>query len=301
MNFKQFESLKKHFQTNKVSIYNHLINHTFDSKGIRVYALNRHNENVKNTRKESKGAHFRVTRWLPNKEAGAFEMYIYWTKSYQKLGEGFAVEIRADILSQLHYNTKIVFEFDNHYSKPMTKQEIKRKGYISEGFYLIPVEKVDFYTKQTIMMNGDYNYEDFRPEFIPFYSFKHDNHKTGMAVSMDGVSKTFESRKAFYEELAKLGAKANTLEGFIREHRNFTLAGHVFIIDPKWEVVEYKLRKRVKVIETVEEVVDDKVVSTTTDTHEEESDLLSFTELKDIYNKKPQPKKVDYFVYQDLD
>lgn len=303
MNFSQFDNLKNYFQTNKISIYNHLINYTFDTKGCRVYALNRINENVKNTRKASGGAHFRVTRFLPNKEVGAYEMYIYWTKSYQKLGEDFALEIRCDVLSTLDPHTKVVFDFDNHYSKPMTKQEIKRKGYISKGVYLIPVNKVTFYSKQETQMKGDFNYDTFKPEFIPYYAFKHDNHKTAFTVKFiingAAINKSYESRKEFYEDMAKKGMKACTLEKFLREHSNFTFENMTCIFDESWEVKAYKIRKVVKVIEKVEDIVEDKVVAT--ETKEFETDLLSFEDYKNIYNLKPVEKEEQIFEYHELD
>lgn len=257
--FEQFNQLKQHFIETKVSIYNHLIDNSFDTQGIRVYALNRKNVEEKNTRKQSGGAHFRVTRWLASKDQGAFETYIYWTRAQSNFkGDKFST-IRSQVLNSLHFDTKVVFESENGYSKPVTKQFIQKFNLIKlngEMQYVIPQSRLDWYTPDAVV-RPEFNYECFKPEFISYYTFKHNNHNKSIDILINGVKVHFNTLKEFYAALTEKGAKANTIEKYIREHKNFIFMGKVFIIDPSWEIIEYKIRTRT----ITEEVVDDVVIS----------------------------------------
>lgn len=260
--FEQFNQLKQHFIETKVSIYNHLIDNTFDTQGIRVYALNRKNLEEKNTRKYSGGAHFRVTRWLASKDQGSFETYIYWTRAQSNFkGDKFST-IRSQVLNNLHYDTKIVFESENGYSKPVTKQFIQKFNLIKlngEMQYVIPQSKLDWYTPD-MTARSEFNYECFKPDFISYYTFKHDNHTRSLDVLINGTKVHFNTLKEFYDSLVSHGAKANTIEKYIREHKNFTFMNKTFIIDESWEVVDYKIRTRT----ITEEIENDVVISQTT-------------------------------------
>lgn len=263
-----FENLKQHFVENKVAVFNHLIDNTFDIPAIRVYSLNRNNLAVKNTRKAGKGAHFRVTCWRQSKDLGAYESYIYWTRASSTFkGQRFST-IPTDKVNNLGTDCKIVFENGYRFSKPVTLSFVKKYDMIKLNGnmqYVIPMKDLvwldpDFKEREA------FDYSKFQPEYIANYAIHHDNHCKELNVKMikngEEVVSHFDSVKQFFETvLESHGAKLCTVKDMIRKERNFTFDGVTFVFNEVWEMVEYKIRKRV-IIESIVETLDETEVDT---------------------------------------
>lgn len=270
-NLEHFDNFKQRLVKEKVALFNHLINYTFpDIRAHRVYTLNTNNDFTENTRKAGNGAHFRVTCWRgKNNGSSDFARYVYLTAAstvFEDSGE--CMDLRTDIASKLQeVSAMIVFEKGNCYSRAVTLSFVKRYGKLREIrgriCYCIPVSKLSWIEKsfeeEKDNWGNDFDYSMFHPEFIAYFRFAdHDCHKEVIDVLIDGKKVHFDTHKAFYEALAIKGAKANTIRKFLREHKNFIFCGKTFILDPSWEVVEYKLRKKI----VTEEIVDNEVICT---------------------------------------
>lgn len=289
-----FEQFKQHLVENKNSIYYHLINYTFEKKGCAVYTLNRNNpSNPKNTRSAGQGAHFRVTCWRNQEEAGkAYEYYVYWTKAQSTSDNKMYSDIRGDVINNLPKTCKIVFERTGYYSIPVNKEFVKKCGIIRKGKYCIDQELLDW-----IPINNNFTApECFKPEYIPYYTWNHANHCSEILVNVyenGALSKPhkFGSVKDFYDfwGLESKGAKYDTVTNFVKKHQNFILEGSVYIFDESWETVEYKIRKRK--IEIVEEVVTkdeiEEVVSSIEKTWEESEGKVTES-VTTVYTKEPE-------------
>ena len=121
-----FNNLKQHLTKDKVAVFNHLIDNTFDIPALRVYSLNRNNKEIKNTRKAGQGAHFRVTCWRQPGSSEAHEAYIYWTRSYSIYKDHNCSTISVTAVNKLPFNCKVVFENGCRFSKPLSLDFIKK-------------------------------------------------------------------------------------------------------------------------------------------------------------------------------
>ena len=161
----QFNSLKQHLITNKVAAFNHLIDNTFDIPARRVYSLNRTNNEIKNTRKEGRGAHFRVTCWRQSKDLGAYETYIYWTRASSTFkGQRFST-IPATTVNKLPPDCKVVFENGYRFGKPVTISFIKRYKMTKLNGnmqYVIPTQDITWMDPD-YKERGEFDYESFKP------------------------------------------------------------------------------------------------------------------------------------------
>lgn len=316
-----FNDFKQHFVDEKVELFNYLKTQIYpDSNQTYVHVLNRNNSIEKNTRKAGNGAHFRVSRWMSEGTKGECTTYVYITraKSFDKKTEEYCFDINIHAFHHLDYNCKIVFETEECFTKPVTKQWLDRNKVTSYrnrqhlSKISVPQSKLEFVKKNTSHLFNDKDYDDFKPEYLCNYTFNHANHCTGLHVDVYKgnaiiANLSFNSIDAFFEtQLKSRGAKLSTVRTILRQKKNILLDGLLFVFDETWEAKEYKIRGRIVDESKVEEIVDeleDSWVRFEPVTYSEESSLGSQyintlygdRELREFYEEKLVKRETDYW------
>lgn len=267
-----FSDFKQHFVDEKVELFNYLKTQIYpDSNQTYVHVLNRNNSIEKNTRKAGNGAHFRVSRWMSEGIRGECETYVYITRatSFDKETDEYCFDISIHAFHHLDYNCKIVFETDECFTKPVTKQWLERNKVTSyrnrQRLTRVSVaqSKLEFVKKESSHLFSDEDYDKFKPEYLCNYTFNHANHCTDLRVDVYKGNTVianlgFKSIDAFFEtQLKSRGAKLSTVRTIIRQKKNILLDGLLFVFDETWEAKEYKIRGRIVDDHNAEEVVSD--------------------------------------------
>lgn len=267
-----FTDFKQHFVDERVELLNYLKTQIYpDSNQTYAYVLNRNSPIEKNTRKAGNGAHFRVSRWLPTGVQDEYETYVYITRatSFDKKLNEYCFDINLHAFNHLDYNCKIVFETDECFTKPVTKQWLNRNKVSSyrnrQHLTKISVaqSKLEFVKKDSSRLFSDEDYDKFKPEYLCNYTFNHANHCTSLHVDVYKgkaiiADLNFNSIEDFFEtQLKSRGAKLSTIRTILRQKKNILLDGLLFVFDETWEAKEYKIRGRKVDDSKVEEIVSD--------------------------------------------
>lgn len=261
-----FQDFKSHFTETKVSVLNHLKNQV--TENAEVFVLTRKHEKL--SRKRFGGAHFLVTRKVQKGKFVKDQLMfpIYWTRAsaYRNSNDKeLSYCIRVDVLQSLSNRpTKVVFERESDYSKPVTLDYIKKFAELSHNEYFLPESKIEWVAKD-VTRYDTIDYDSFKPEYLPYYTFNHANHCTKLHVIVKDI--TTEYTKIRFEgdfdsitemftmlHLDKANAKLSTVMRFVRSQKNFVLNGRTFVFDPTWDMAIYDTRKT-KAEKVVDEVV----------------------------------------------